>query len=150
MKKLTMLLIMMLLALPLSACGKKGLPIPQDAQNMFSWSAAKGEAFTAEYNGNVVRCLRVTADLAGASNRVERFLLEVEPQGADICEGCPFLPAEITEIEPDSFISAQGFTRYTFSYCPTKQSDAYRWRLAAHSIFKGAPYAFSKVYGPTR
>jgi len=150
MKPLTFALCFLLLALPLGACGKKGPPIPNDTTNLFSWKAAKGEVFTEKYDGQLVRCLSVTADLAGAAHNAERFILEIEPQTADVCEGCPFLPAEFADVVPETAIAAQDFTRYTFAYCPAKQADAYRWRLAAHSVFKGVPHAFSKVYGPVR
>lgn len=145
MKRLTILLTLLAASLVI-ACGKKELPVPQDARNLFAWKAAKGETFVSVENGTPRNCLSVTADLTGSARHVARYLLEVEPGTADICPGCPFMPEEIVEVTPESIISAGDVTRMTFAYCPRNSTDNYRWRLAAHSTFASVPYQFSKVY----
>ncbi|HIU17387.1 MAG TPA: hypothetical protein IAB01_02925 [Candidatus Avidesulfovibrio excrementigallinarum] len=145
MKRLTILLTLLAASLVI-ACGKKELPVPQDARNLFAWKAAKGETFVSVENGTPRNCLSVTADLTGSARHVARYLLEVEPRTADICPGCPFMPEEIVEVTPESIISAGDVTRMTFVYCPRNSTDNYRWRLAAHSTFASVPYQFSKVY----
>ena len=145
MKRLTILLTLLAASLVI-ACGKKELPVPQDARNLFAWKAAKGETFVSVENGTPRNCLSVTADLTGSARHVARYLLEVEPRTADICPGCPFMPEEIVEVTPESIISAGDVTRMTFAYCPRNSTDNYRWRLAAHSTFASVPYQFSKVY----
>ena len=145
MKRLTILLTL-LVASTLIACGKKELPVPQDARNLFAWKAAKGETFVSADDGTPRNCLAVTADLTGSDRHVARYLLEVEPRTADICPGCPFMPEEIVEVTPETIIKSGDVTRMTFAYCPRNSTDSYRWRLAAHSTFASVPYQFSKVY----
>ncbi len=145
MKRLAALLLVMCLALAV-ACGKKGPPVPKDEQNLFAWKAAKGELYTGQQNGVPVRCLSVTADMTGASRNVQSFLLEVEPQTADVCTGCPFLPGEIAKISPQTIQTSGDTTRFSFEYCPKTETATYRWRLVARSLFTSAPHMFSKVY----
>lgn len=145
MKRTLLFLLLVLLALPLSACGKKGPPIPQDAKNMFAWKAAKASRATVMKNGEPRNCLTVLADMTGATSNVEAFLLELEPQTGDICLECPFSPGETQVVNPISTQTYQDTVRYTFSYCPTKEAPAYRVRLVARNVFASFPYAMTKI-----
>lgn len=145
MNRTALFLLLCLLALPLSACGKQGPPIPQDAKNMFAWKAAKATRTTVIQNGEPASCLTILADMTGAVNNVEVFLIELEPQTGEICRECPFTPGEAQQIKPIAAQEYQKTVRYTFSYCPVITADAYRLRIVARNVFTAFPYEMTKI-----
>jgi hypothetical protein len=116
-----------------TGCGKKGFPQAQDSSKNFSWKEV--DAKTA---GN---CLAFTGSFAGEYRNFDGIRLEIARlNGPEDCPGCPFVPHEVTELSVNEagFDSADG--SFAFSYCP-QAASAYRWRLAAISIFNRLPHA---------
>ncbi len=126
-------LLLLAVSLIVCACGKKGDPIPQDYRYMFSW----GETSAVITND----CLMITAQLEGAYENVESFLLEVEPTTGEICLDCPFKAGDVSVVQPTS--SEGGL--FSFQYCPENPVDSYRWRLVARNIYRGLPSALSSI-----
>ena len=119
--------------LALSGCGKKGFPQPQDPSKNFSWKEVD-----AKIVGN---CLAFTGSFEGAHRNFDGIRLEIARlNGPEDCPGCPFVAQEVHEFSP----AEAGFNpkdgTIAFSYCPRK-SKAYRWKLAAMSIFNRLPHA---------
>lgn len=117
----------------LAGCGKKGFPQPQDTSKSFTWKEVNAKA--------VGNCLAFTGSFDGAFKNFDGIRLEIARlNGPEDCPGCPFVPQEITEIS----VRDTGFDRkngtIAFSYCPQKAA-AYRWRLAAISVFNRLPHA---------
>lgn len=144
-KKHILILCLLSFALLLPACGKKGHPIPQDAKNAFAWKGAKATRTTVLNNGEPQNCISILADMTGAVTNVEVFLLELEPQTGEICRECPFTPVEAQEVKPIAAQEYQKTTRYTFSYCPAAQANAYRLRLVARNVFSAFPYELTRI-----
>ena len=119
--------------LALSACGKKGFPQPQDPSKNFSWKEVNATA--------VGNCLAFTGSFEGEYKHLDGIRLEVARlNGPEDCPGCPFVAQEVHEFSP----AEAGFNpkdgTIAFSYCPRK-SKAYRWKIAAMSIFNRLPHA---------
>ena len=117
----------------LAACGKTGYPLPPDSSRNFTWEKVEAKA--------VGNCLAFTGSFEGQYQNFDGIRLELSRiNGPDDCPGCPFVPQEVTEISPrDAGFNRQKGT-IAFSYCPQK-APAYRWRLAAISIFNRLPHA---------
>ncbi len=94
-------------------------------------------------------CMSIEATLQGATENVERFVLEIEPQIDSVCVDCPFTPLELVEVTPISRNNTDNGTDLVFSYCPGTQAPSYRWRLVAHNFFKAFPHVFSAVMNAT-
>ncbi|MDR2573759.1 MAG: hypothetical protein LBC94_05355 [Desulfovibrio sp.] len=123
----------LLLALLPAGCGKKGFPQPQDTSQKFSWKEVDAKA--------VGDCLAFTGSFEGEYRNFDGIRLEISRlNGPEDCPGCPFIPQEVTELSARE----AGFDRkngaIAFSYCPQRAS-AYRWRLAAISVFTRLPHA---------
>lgn len=117
----------------LGGCGKTGMPTPEDESRSFFWESA--EATMAG------RCVAFSGQLSGAYQNFDGIRLEIATLNSqDDCPGCPFVPTEVTEIS----VGDSGFDRKSgsiaFSYCP-QPAKAYRWRLAAISVFNRMPHA---------
>ena len=120
------------------ACGKKGAPVPQEARYKFSW----GETSATIVND----CLVISAQLEGAYDNAEGFLLETEPTTDNICLDCPFRPTLTHDIQPSA--AQEGLL--TFQYCPETVADSYRWRLVARNIYRSLPNVLTPVGLVTR
>lgn len=152
MKNSVIVACLLCLGLLVSACGKKGDPMPQDQKNLFAWKSA--DAYFTQSG-----CLAVTASMTGATRNVDGFTIELEPLAPpsdpnlppelasvpDTCEGCPFTPRETKEVTPGEAIPGDESTRYVFNYCPALKADAYRWRLVARNVFLSFPYALTPI-----
>lgn len=117
----------------LNGCGKAGMPVPRDESRSFAW-----ESTEASMAG---RCIAFTGKLSGAYRYFDGVRLEIATlNGPEDCPGCPFVPGEVTElsIRDVGFDSRDG--SIAFSYCP-QTANAYRWRLAAISVFSRMPHA---------
>ncbi len=120
-----------------SACGKEGLPQPQDASRTFSW-----EEVNAKPTGN---CLTFTGKLTGAYDHFNGIRLETAPvNGPDDCPGCPFVPKEIVAFTP----AQSGFNPDTgeivLAYCP-QPALSHRWRIIGVDVYNSLPHAVSTV-----
>ena len=117
----------------LNGCGKAGTPVPKDESRSFAW-----ESTEASMAG---RCIAFTGQLSGAYRYFDGVRLEIATlNGPEDCPGCPFVPTEITELSTrDVGFNAKDGS-IAFSYCP-QTANAYRWRLAAISVFSRMPHA---------
>lgn len=123
----------LLCLLETAGCGKTGYPQPQDESRSFRWKESDAKA--------VGDCLAFTGSFEGQYQNFDGIRLEIARlNGPEDCPGCPFVPQEVTELSPGE----AGFDRQNgtiaFSYCPQK-AKAYRWRMAAISIFNRLPHA---------
>lgn len=130
---LLLTILCVLASLLCAACGKTGYPQPQDRSKSFQWKEVTAKA--------VGDCLAFTGTFEGEYRNFDGLRLELARlDGPEDCPGCPFVPQEITELSPRE----SGFDRkngsVAFSYCPQK-APAYRWRLAAISVFNRLPHA---------
>ncbi len=136
-RRRALLLFAVCLTLLLSACGKKGRPVPKDPARNFTW-----QSLEATPSGN---CLAFSGTLAGAYSNLESLRLEIAPvTGADDCPGCPFVPKEVISLSRDEAGFNQENGGIGFSYCP-KPAPAHRWRLAGVSTFNRLPHNISPV-----
>ena len=138
----SLFLALLLLCLPLPGCGKKGPPVPQDQKKQFAWQSAEATLTAAG-------CLNITAKLSGATENVERFTLELEPEGPDICVECPFNPVENVTLTPQDSMERDDGILYLFAYCPQRKADSYRWRLVARNVFNAFPHALTPLRAAT-
>lgn len=117
----------------LTACGKAGMPVPKDESRSFAW-----ESVEASMAG---RCIAFTGELSGAYRYFDGILLEIATlNGPEDCPGCPFVPSEVTELSTRDVNFKPNDGTIAFSYCP-QTAKAYRWRLAAISVFNRMPHA---------
>jgi len=135
------LLVALLAASPMIAgCGKKGWPQPRDTSDSFSWVRANATPASG--------CIRVEAELNGNLRNIEYIALELQTAGsAEDCPTCPFNPNERVEYHPEDLgiTSQQG--AFSTLYCPTRKSDAYRWRLVGVNVYGTLEHATSTVRG---
>lgn len=137
-RRLGVLLTLLLCALIVVGCGKKGPPAPQDEKKKFAWQRVEGQLTSAG-------CLSIAAALNGAVANVESFTLELEPQSGDICVECPFDPLENVTLAPQERQDIDNGALYLFAYCPQSRTESYRWRLVARNVFNAFPHALSPV-----
>lgn len=133
-----LLLALLCAGLAFAGCGKKGMPQPRDEKRLFAWKSA-------EATFNTSGCLNITAVMTGATENVDAFRLELEPERAAICRECPFSPEETADLTPQQAVSGQDGTRYVFTYCPGTRAPSYRWRLVGINVFSAFPHALSPV-----
>lgn len=117
----------------LAGCGKAGMPVPKGESRSFAW-----ESTEAAMAG---RCIAFRAQLSGAYRYFDGVRLEIATlQGPEDCPGCPFVPTEVTELSTRDVGFNPNDGSIGFSYCP-QTANAYRWRLAAISVFNRMPHA---------
>ena len=123
----------LLLLYNLTGCGKAGMPVPKDESRSFAWESAEASM--------AGRCIAFKAQLSGAYRYFDGIRLEIGTlNGPEDCPGCPFVPTEVTELSPrDVGFNAKDGS-LGFSYCP-QTANAYRWKLAAISVFNRVPHA---------
>ena len=120
-----------------AACGKEGLPQPQDDSRTFSW-----ETTSARITG---QCLTFIGKLKGAYGNFNGIRLEVaQVNGPEDCPGCPFVPREILNFSPSQSGFDSDTGSITLTYCP-KTAPAYRWRLIGMNAYVSLPHAVSPV-----
>lgn len=117
----------------LAGCGKAGMPVPKDESRSFAW-----QTIEASMAG---RCIAFTGELSGAYRYFDGVRLEIATlNGPEDCPGCPFVPSEVTELSTRDVNFNPKDGSIAFSYCP-QTAKAYRWRLAAISVFNRMPHA---------
>ena len=126
-----------LMAALAAGCGKKGDPLPDVAEDVFTFSAC-----TATLRGGG---LNVECRLAGAVRNLEYAVLELEPVDGELCSGCPFTAVEQKRFEAGELRDESEADRISLSYRPARVTDAYRWRLVGHSTVSGLPDVESEV-----
>lgn len=123
----------------LNGCGKRGWPQPANTNDSFQWlrASAKPE------NG----CMRIDAELSGNLRNVDYITLELQTAGtAEDCPTCPFNPNERTEFTPEQLGMTSQIGAMSTSYCPKRQSSAYRWRLIGVNIHSSLENVISSVH----
>lgn len=90
-------------------------------------------------------CVSIVADMSGAAQNVESFVLELEPKSDSVCVDCPFNPYEVATLTPNETVEREKSTRFLFTYCPQNKADSYRWRLVARNVFNAFPYVISPI-----
>lgn len=137
MKKFS-LLFLIVFAVFAAACGKKGDPLPQKIDQVFSLQ-------NVFMTYNPVGTLTVQGSVVGAVESVQAFLLEIEAVDEN-CIGCPFIPAEKYAKTPGEVWGGARKKDFSFTVFPHTQSAAYRWRLVVHNSVSGLPNAVTPVY----
>ncbi len=118
-----------------AACGKKGMPQPNDPSRSFSWKHVEAKA--------VGNCIAFTGAFQGAYDNYDGVRLELSRvNGPEDCPGCPFVPEEVLEFSPQETYFDKKSGTIAFSYCPSP-ANAYRWRLAGISIYNRLPHTVS-------
>lgn len=121
-----------------AACGKKGDPLPQKVDQLFSLQ----NVFVI-YNPEGT--LTVQGTIIGAVENVQAFTLELEAVDED-CIGCPFVPAEKHSETPQEVWGNSRNSQFSFSVLPHTQSNVYRWRLVVYNAVSGLTNAVTPVY----
>jgi len=122
----------------LIACGKRGLPKPQDQDQTFAWKTVQ---LAVSEQGIVT----LVATLTGTVKNVDVFTLELEPIMDDICVECPFAPRESVVLQPDTRVITDTGMSYTFSYQITSEAPKFRWRFGAQNVHPGFPHALTPL-----
>lgn len=122
----------------LAACGKKGDPLPQKIDQLFS---LQNVFMTYNPEGT----LTVQGTVAGSVASVQAFVLQVEAVDED-CIGCPFVPAEKFTRRPEEVWGGNRRADFSFTVFPHEKSSVYRWRLIVHNSVSGLPNAATPVY----
>lgn len=126
------------LLLGLIACGKRGLPVPQDQNQTF---ALKNVQLALSEQG----ILTLVATLTGTVKNVDVFTLELEPSTDDVCVGCPFAPRESVVLQPDTRVVTDTGMSYTFSYQVASEAPKFRWRFGVQNVHPGFPHALTPL-----
>lgn len=121
-----------------TACGKKGDPLPQKVNQLFSLQ----NVFII-YNPEGT--LSVQGTIVGAIQNVQAFTLELEAVEED-CIGCPFVPAEKHSETAQAVWGDRRHSQFSFSILPHTKSDVYRWRLVVYNAVSGLTNAVTPVY----
>lgn len=132
------LFFLIVLAVFAAACGKKGDPLPQKIDQVFS---LQNVFMTYNPEGT----LTVQGSVVGSLESVQAFLLEIEAVDEN-CIGCPFIPAEKYAKTPNEVWGDGRKKDFSFTVFPHTQSGAYRWRLVVHNSVSGLPNAVTPVY----
>ena len=129
----------------LVSCGKKGDPLPQKINQLFSL-----QNVFVTYNSEGT--LTVQGSIVGALENVQAFSLELEAAAED-CIGCPFVPAEKYARIPEEVWGGVRAQDFGFTVFPHTMSTVYRWRLVVYNSVSGLPNVMTPVYKvnkPTR
>ena len=118
------------------ACGKKGDPLPQRIDQLFSW---RNVFVTLTPEGG----LSVAGSVSGAVRNVQSMKLEVEPLD-DACPTCPFIPLEIFPVSLNEAWEGSG-PSFSFTVFPVTKASAYRWRLVGQNVVPSLPEVLSPV-----
>lgn len=137
MKKYSFILALCLFIL-CAACGKKGDPLPQKVDQLFSLQ----NVFVV-YNPEGT--LSVQGTIVGALENVQAFTLELEAVEED-CIGCPFVPAEKHSQSAYEVWGGVRSSEFSFSVYPHERSTVYRWRLVVYNAVSGLTNAVTPVY----
>ncbi len=137
-KNRTVFFALLLFAVLTAACGKKGDPLPQKVDQLFSL-----QNVFVTYNPEGT--LTVQGTVVGAIASVQAFSLELEAVDED-CIGCPFVPAEKYTQTPEEVWGGVRRADFGFTVYPHTRSTVYRWRLTVHNAVSGLPNAVTPVY----
>lgn len=143
-------LVLLFLSLLCFSCGKESKPVPQDQQNLFTWSYA-------EVTFETDSCLKIIVAMKGAVKNIRSFSIELQPSSISsippeleefgYCDDCPFIPLEVATITPEKISENKSTNEvvYSFTYCPKRKALQYRWRLVIKNIFTNFPYVVTTV-----
>ena len=136
--KKNVLLMVFVFCFALVACGKKGDPLPQKVDKLFSLQ----DVFASV---NPEGTLTVMGTVIGAKQNVQSFTLELEAVDED-CIGCPFVPAERYTKTPAETIVNTRTGEFSITVLPATKSSVYRWRIVARNSVSGLPSAVTPVF----
>ena len=108
----------------LVSCGKKGDPLPQKINQLFSL-----QNVFVTYNSEGT--LTVQGSIVGA---------------LEDCIGCPFVPAEKYARIPEEVWGGVRAQDFGFTVFPHTMSTVYRWRLVVYNSVSGLPNVMTPVY----
>lgn len=121
-------------ALLLTACGKEGMPIPKKTHDTFTITGASATVMG--------QCLAVSATVNGAVTNFDNVRMEIDPiQSYDDCPGCPFVAQEYQEFSASASQFDVETGQFFLSFCPAESAPMYRWRLVGKNVHPGLPYA---------
>ncbi len=122
----------------LVSCGKKGDPLPQKINQLFSLQ----NVIVTSYSEGT---LTGQGSIVGALENVQAFSLELEAAAED-CIGCPFVPAEKYARIPEEVWGGVRAQDFGFTVFPHTMSTVYRWRLVVYNSVSGLPNVMTPVY----
>lgn len=115
----------------LFACGKKGDPLPQKIDQLFS---LQNVFATINPEGTIT----VMGTVVGSKENAQSFTLELEPVDED-CIGCPFVPAERFTKTPAEALVNKEKGEFSITVLPSRVSNIYRWRVVVRNSVSGLP-----------
>lgn len=126
---------LMLLFILTTACGKTGMPQPQDPKRNFTIAAV-----SASPEG---KNLFFEGQLAGAYENLDSMRLEIQSiDGVEDCPECPFVANEVVTLSAPEIGFKAHDGSFGFSYSP-HAAKAYRWKMLGISKFSSVPHASS-------
>lgn len=129
--------IVLMFSIGIVACGKKGPPLPQKINQLYSFQDVYVHL-------NSAGSLTVMGTINGARQNVQALVLEIEGYDEN-CSTCPFVPAESFAIDPRAVWDSNIPQEFSFTVMPTKQFVAYRWRVVGHNSILGLPTVVTPV-----
>lgn len=136
-KIMTAFFIVLMFSIAIMACGKKGPPLPQKINQLYSFQDVYVHL-------NSVGSLTVMGTINGARRNVQALVFEIEGYD-DSCPTCPFVPVESFVINPGTAWNNNTPKEFSFTVMPTKHSTAYRWRIIGHNSIVGLPTVVTPV-----
>ena len=128
----------LLISIGLFACGKKGDPLPQKIDQLFSLQ----NVFA---NINPEGTITVMGTVVGSKENAQSFTLELEPIEED-CIGCPFVPTERFTKTPAEAMVNRGTGEFSITILPSTQSNIYRWRVVVRNSVSGLPSVVTPAF----
>jgi len=135
----------MALLLVLCACGKKGPPMPDYSDRLFSWQ----NVFAVMTDDG---CIGVSGTVEGAARNLAEIVLELQPLGSsEDCATCPFMPADFHRVSAADAVESPDGRTFRFTYCPSSavpfatDGHSWRWRVAGRNVFYGLPPVLTPV-----
>ncbi len=125
------------LALLSPGCGKKGDPLPDISDDIFSFTDCKAHL----YGG----ALEIEGNIKGAHSNVEYIVLELQPEDGELCTGCPFLAQESERFDAAVLWQDKNSPHIALTYRPLTLAQSYRIRLSGHNAKSGLPEVKSEI-----
>ena len=137
-KKSSAILLVLLSAVIISACGRKDDPVPDFSRDSFTFKELRADMAA---DGTVT----ISGDMNGAFQNMEYMVLEMQPVDGELCAGCPFLPQDQYRVDSRDAWESENGSRFSFVYRPVFPAELYRWRLIGHNTYSGVPDVTSNV-----
>lgn len=125
-----LLTLMAIVALALSACGKREWPSPVSTEDKFRWRSVQAMRSNA--------CIIVNMEAAGAWQNIDTVKVMLEPIGTgpeDGCESCPFSPRLVRSFTPGDAAYRRDMNRIVLTVCDLDPQKTYRVQAVGFNIF---------------